>query len=305
MNALQVLRRRHDLLAARAAATAERRAQTALVLGRTLYFAGRAREAVDVFDRALAELPEDATELRLRLHAAFLNGAIWEPDLAERTAQRIEEVRAASFGGGRAGRVLLAILAFYDARAGGSRVDALDAAERALAGGLLVADEDSTALAYAGVVLGVADRFDEALKMWDDVLEFARVRGSVLAFATASSFRAKAAQLAGRLFEAEADARNAADAAAAHGLEVGLPWAVSFLADALLDRGDLDGAAAALDRLGVGDEPPLSGHMLWFLDSRARLRMLRGQAQEALDDLLELGRRHGVEFAYDGMLLDV
>jgi predicted ATPase/class 3 adenylate cyclase/ATP/maltotriose-dependent transcriptional regulator MalT len=270
----------------------ERRAQTALVLGRTLYFAGRREEAVDVFDRALAEVPRQSTELRLRLHAAFLNGAIWEPELVERTAERVEEVRAASFGSAPAGRMLLAILAFYDARAGGSRGDATDAAERALAGGLLLAEEDSAAYAYAGMVLSVVDRFDDALRMWDEVLALARARGSVLAFATASSFRAKAAQLAGRLYEAEADARNAADAAASHGLEVGLPWAVSFLADALLDRGDLDGAETALARLGVGDELPTTGHMLWFLDSRARLRMLRGQTREALDDLLELGRRY-------------
>jgi DNA-binding CsgD family transcriptional regulator len=56
-------------------------------------------------------------------------------------------------------------------------------------------------------------------------------------------------------------------------------------------RGDLHGAASTLDLLGLGAEVPDTGHLHWFLHSRARLRILQGLVREGLADLLELGRR--------------
>jgi len=58
-----------------------------------------------------------------------------------------------------------------------------------------------------------------------------------------------------------------------------------------MTRGDLDGAASTLDLLGLGAEVPDTGHLHWFLHSRARLRILQGRVQDGLADLLELGRR--------------
>jgi DNA-binding CsgD family transcriptional regulator len=56
-------------------------------------------------------------------------------------------------------------------------------------------------------------------------------------------------------------------------------------------RGDLAGAASTLDLLGLDADVPDTGHLHWFLHSRARLRILQGRIQEGLADLLELGRR--------------
>jgi DNA-binding CsgD family transcriptional regulator len=97
--------------------------------------------------------------------------------------------------------------------------------------------------------------------------------------------------LRGDLAEAEADAREALDA--------GETWATSarflghslaFLAVALMEQGKLDEAAAALARAGM-DELFDSASMLYLPDSRARLRLLRGDLAGGLEEMLDAGRR--------------
>jgi DNA-binding CsgD family transcriptional regulator len=65
---------------------------------------------------------------------------------------------------------------------------------------------------------------------------------------------------------------------------------VGFLVDALIERGELDEAQAALDRSGIGEE--VAGEMLAqaYLVARRRLRFARGRIDDAVADLAELGR---------------
>src|SRR5919197_4560265 len=58
-----------------------------------------------------------------------------------------------------------------------------------------------------------------------------------------------------------------------------------------MERGDLDGAAAALARVALGEESPETVHLISFRTSRARLRILQGRTREGLAELLELGAR--------------
>ena len=74
----------------------------------------------------------------------------------------------------------------------------------------------------------------------------ARLKGSVLAHANASHALATARYRAGRLSEAVADATAACDAAR-FGWELYQPSARAVLAEALLDRGEVEAAAQALD----------------------------------------------------------
>src|SRR5919197_6730442 len=58
-----------------------------------------------------------------------------------------------------------------------------------------------------------------------------------------------------------------------------------------MERGDLDGAAAALARVALGEESPETVHLISFRTSRARLRILQGRTRDGLAELLELGAR--------------
>jgi tetratricopeptide (TPR) repeat protein len=98
--------------------------------------------------------------------------------------------------------------------------------------------------------------------------------------------------LRGDLAEAEVDAREA--------FAAGEAWAASarysghstaFLADALLEQGKLDDAAAALARAGMGESFPDTARLYYLPESRARLRMLRGDLVVGLEEMLEAGRR--------------
>ena len=271
----------------------QRRAWIALELGRMLFWGegGRALEAVDVLERAIEELPRDESDLRQRLEAALLTIALEEPALYARALERLERLRAQPPDSTLGGRILLAALAYHDARAGASLASCVARAERALAGRPLYGHEAGMGWCHVGFVLANADRFDAARDVYDAALADARARGSVFAFALASLLRGGAAYLRGALVDAEADLRLAIEACEANGLAAGLPTPFAYLADTLIERGDLDGAAGALARVAAGEEFPETVHLISFRTSRARLRILQGRTREGLAELLELGRR--------------
>jgi DNA-binding CsgD family transcriptional regulator len=92
----------------------------------------------------------------------------------------------------------------------------------------------------------------------------------------------------GELADAEADAQGALDAS-------GEGWftaPVGFLADALIERGELEAAEAAFVRYDLTDAlfPNLLVANL-LLDARGRLRCAQGRYEEGLADLLAVGER--------------
>jgi DNA-binding CsgD family transcriptional regulator len=95
----------------------------------------------------------------------------------------------------------------------------------------------------------------------------------------------------GDLGEAEADARAALAIADAWGPSARFAGhAAAFLADALMEQGKLDEAAAALARAGVDTSLATSTRLLFLRDSGARLRILRGDPAGGLAEMLDLGR---------------
>src|SRR5207247_9710083 len=135
------------------------------------------------------------------------------------------------------GRILLAALAYHDARAGAALSSCVARAERALAGGPLHGHEAGMGWCHVGFVLVNADRFDAARDVYDAALADARARGSVFAFALACLLRGGAAYLRGALLDAEADLRLAIEACEANRLAAGLPTPFGGLADTLTAPG--------------------------------------------------------------------
>jgi DNA-binding CsgD family transcriptional regulator/tetratricopeptide (TPR) repeat protein len=267
-----------------------RRAEASLLLGHQLLLLLRVEEADAVFTEALDELAGVDAELERLLEGWLIDNDWFAPTLHHKALERLERVRSRPADATVGEKLLLSQLAVHDARIGAPAAVTVPLAHRALAGGTLIREQ--TAFVFPCIVLAQADR-EEVLAVYEDVLAEAHRRGSTAVWAAAKVFRAQTFVLRGDLAEAEAEAREA--------LAAGETWATSarflghslaFLAAALMEQGKLDDAAAALARAGT-EEAFDSAYMLYLPDSRARLRLLRGDLAGGLEEMLEAGRRFG------------
>ncbi len=143
---------------------------------------------------------------------------------------------------------------------------------------------NAPSLAFVGVVLAFtwADRLDEATRVLDHAVDLARRVGSAIDYASAMTLRARVHQRAGRLNEAEADARAA--------LEIPLDGGWFFargaapLIGSLLDQGRVDEAVEVLVSAGLDGAIPDAPSMSPVLLTRMRLRAIRRDYPGALAD---------------------
>ncbi len=165
---------------------------------------------------------------------------------------------------------------------------AVPLARRALSGGTLIKGATEAALFVApAIVLALAD-LDEAVVAYDDALAEAHRSGSIDTFAATKIFRAQAFVWRGELADAEADCREALRRHRDVGDVVApLAFLAPFLADALMEQGKLEEAAAALARV---ESLPDSGRPFPLADSRARYRLLRGDLAGGVEEQLAAGR---------------
>jgi DNA-binding CsgD family transcriptional regulator/tetratricopeptide (TPR) repeat protein len=265
------------------------RARTALLLGRQLFFLHRVDESVGAFKRGIEELAGADAELGRLLEVGLINNAIMEPRLYPVALERLEQLRDEPADKTVGQKMVLAMLAYNDARANLPAVEAVALARRALADDeLLAAENGGVPFISACMVLAMAD-LDEALEIYDASLADAHRRGSVFAFAAAKVFRAETYLYRGELVEAEVDGREALAACDAWGIGIAAGWLIGYLADVLMEQGKLEDAAAVLARGGFAGDPA-TAHAHWFHDSRARFRILRGDLRQGLEETLEAGR---------------
>ncbi len=268
-----------------------RRAETALLLGRQLFLL-RGKEADAVYNQALVELAGADPELERLLESALITSTIFVPSLHREALERLARVRSRPAHATLGEKTLLALLAYHDARAGAPAAVAVPLARRALAEGTLIKEElFGATFVLPCAVLAMAD-LDEVLAIYEDSLADAHRRGSTFAFAITKLFRAQTYVLRGDLGEAEAEAREALAAGEAWGTSARfLGHSAAFLAEALMEQGKLDEAAAALARTGIGQSlPEDDSRLLYFPDIRARLRLLNGDLVGGLEEMLDTGR---------------
>jgi DNA-binding CsgD family transcriptional regulator len=283
--AIEHLQEAHEL-----SASPVERARVALLLGRQLFLL-RGDEADAVFIEALDELSGADAELERLLEAGLITNDLFSPSLHGSALERLERVRGRPAAETIGEKLLLSLLAYHDARAGAPADDIVPLVRRALADGKLVRGNVSGALFAICTVLAMAD-LNEVLSVYDDLLAEAHRRGSVFAFAAVKVFRSQALVWRGDLAGAETDAREALAAAAAWGASARFSGhGAAFLADALMEQGKLDEAEAALARADFGGALPDSARLLYLRDSSARLRLLRGDLEGGLAEMLDAGRR--------------
>jgi DNA-binding CsgD family transcriptional regulator/tetratricopeptide (TPR) repeat protein len=229
----------------------------------------------------------------MELETQLIGIARHEPELQALAAERLERLRTSlpRLSSGR--EVVLANLASEAARSGVGRAEAVDHAERALAGGSLLRAHFDPEFIFAVGTLTSADRLDEALRLYAEAIEDARERGLAIQFCVASCFRSAVAFQRGALADAVADAELCLGAIESNGLEMIRPGASAFLAQALIERGEvtrarqaLDSARAAVDAI----ESTIPMHISYF-DARARLRLVDGDHEQAFHELVARGRR--------------
>jgi DNA-binding CsgD family transcriptional regulator len=265
------------------------RAETASLLGAQLFYLHRLDESNAVFSEGLDELAGADPELERILEAGLIGNGIFHPPLQESAARRLGEVRRRVADSTLGEKMLLGLLAFHDTRAGAPAAVTVPVARRALAGETLLKSEAAGgSLIRAGIVLAMADE-DEALALYDAVLTEAHLSGSITAFASAKYFRAQALVFRGDLAEAEYDVAEAAAACREWGFHLLDPY-VHIQADSLMEQGRLDEAAKVFAESDWAAWTPDDAPTYPARNTRARLRVLRGDVEGGLGELLDAGR---------------
>jgi DNA-binding CsgD family transcriptional regulator/tetratricopeptide (TPR) repeat protein len=164
-----------------------------------------------------------------------------------------------------------------------------------------IVEEGPMSLVTTALHLGLfwLDRLDDDLSVLDAAVATAQRRGSTADLAIAYATRAVVHRRAGRLGEAEADARTALAAGGESGWAGGGEGAIIPLAGTLIDRDRLDEADSLLDDREIPDTP----HMNFLLLERMRLRGAQGRRDEALGDWTEYVRRSERIFGIDSVVL--
>ena len=272
------------------------RAQTALSGARALGLAGYFDDAVDLC-RSVVDSPDGVTaELLAPLEVELLCSTLLDASTVAAARamlhRRIADPDAPPMWG-----ILAALEGMSEGRPA-AETSALLAA--AVATGVLDDHPDSLLGTIAKFMLVHNGDPGAAVEHCGALIDVARPRGWLIALAHGSFLRALALFRAGRVREAEADARLAFDFKMANSPPAALVWGLLPLVDALTELDELAEAdvvlAAALRR---GDPPPdvLSAPML--RESRARLRLAQLRPAEAHADLVvaadtweRLGVRH-------------
>jgi DNA-binding CsgD family transcriptional regulator len=264
------------------------RADIAIELARASLVAGR-RDAAALLVRAAEDVrPSDPVlSARLEIEATGVERALGVAPEARR--RRLRGLRDQLPPGSPAQRLVLAGLAFENATAGTSAAEAARLADDAFAAGRLLAEEgpESPNVIMAANALSFCDRFDQARDILDAGLAAARAGGSATGAAFCSCFRSHLALRLGAVQEAEALARDALTLGRPPLHEILRPIAMSFLAEALIERGELAEPEAGLAGAGAGGDL----NATYMLATRGWVRVSRGAHASGLADLLEAGER--------------
>jgi DNA-binding CsgD family transcriptional regulator len=272
-------------------------AQAARLLARLLTLAARWPEAVALLDREVRSMERVDPELALALanDRAFVTRHTPAP--IEDRRKGVEEVRrllgpAIAHPRTPAERAAVINLAVDETSLCQPAGKVVEMVELALSGDLLLREEtsDSPLFIVAAEILLYADQLDAAYEQFTAGLEDARARGSVSGFVMSCCFRAHTAFRQGRVLAAETDARaslETEDTVLPHFL----PTQLAALIDALMSRDQLQAAANELARHRLDGALTDEYHAAFLLDSRARLRLAQGRADDALADALDAGRR--------------
>jgi DNA-binding CsgD family transcriptional regulator len=259
------------------------RARLAIDLAQALRLAGDLAEALKVLEEARERLGDEDRELALWLEAEIAVASHTGLPAADWIG-RLAAVVASATGPTPAERSLRALYSYAAAASGKLGAPEVETLARSALPTAPASPAPLILLQTAAAGLAMAGRPGEALAVLDQALDQARRLGDSSQFGFLSLTRTWVALRAGRVHEAEADAR-AALASCEQG-PYNLAYAIGSLVAALIERGELEPAHATLAEHGLAQTRnlgPLPGATL--LNARGRLRRLQGRLEDALADL--------------------
>jgi DNA-binding CsgD family transcriptional regulator len=276
------------LRAALAAATDVReRVQIARELAVPLLHRGHVEQAVAILERSMDELGDTDRELSLELQSDLINAGRVHPELRPGALARARRLCYAGLPGSTFGeRLALAAVAGEADAVAATADEAIACARRALADDRLLSEvgPESPSYWYAVTGLVLADACELAEPAVEAALVDARRRGSKLGSALGYCFRSLLEYRTGRLREAESDARHAIEIAPANRWAA-RTYALAFLIDVLLDRGQPEEAARVLAASGTPETaPPLLPYLV-LRQNRGRLRIASGDVEAGEADM--------------------
>ena len=268
------------------------RAVVALELAQALENRGLDIEAAEVIRSALTERQNlKDPELELRLEAALVSAAAsdargYAPDVVDVYGRLLVDVPD-----GEAGQIVQAFAAGAAAWAGAPADVAVELARQACQRGLLQS-EQWDAIGRCMWALILCERYEEVSAHLAELSRTVERRGHARGLALVAQLQANRAERLGSLAEAESDARLALEILEQGEIAVGnLGRILCSLVDVLVARGELDEAEAALSLMPATDWPPHLG-CLSTLAARGRLRLAQDRPDDALEDLLTVGRQY-------------
>ena len=220
---------------------------------------------------AIAEVAADDPDLTLRLRGLLV--------LAGRDAGAPEPAGDTPAEADFLGHLVLARM-----EPGVRAAEIADLARRAARHADALATGETTFLGFTGMFLGLVwtDQLEAAERIAGRAIAGARRRGAAAFFANASTERAHARRCAGRLRDAEADARTALDATL--DAEWSFARGLAPLLTTLVCQGRADEAARELARARLDGEIPESPPMVAVLLARMWVRAARREHASALAD---------------------
>jgi ATP/maltotriose-dependent transcriptional regulator MalT len=265
----------------------------ALVVGQealALIIAEKMEQAVAVLEAGIAEFGDTDPEVSMALEAALFGVAVLVASARSRLLDRVEMMQSRVLGDTPASRMLLAALATWALSENRPRVEVRDLSLRAIAGGRLLEEQGSSSQLFYMAInpLSFCGEFELAEFWLDRALKDAQDRGSMIASAIASCWRAWPSWLQGDLTATEGYVRAGLTPG---GNEAAIPsWALGAIPPlivVLIEQGRLNEAEELLrsfpPSISASDSLFAKG-LLW---AQARVALARGAPADALDAALE------------------
>jgi len=267
---------------------AEQRLRGTLLLAARLAQSHRPAEAADLIEDQLPRLA-DRPDLCATAEAALVN--VTRPyETRGRAAPVVARLRRRVEEGDERDPAVLSAIAVEMVIAAEPAERTARVAERALAGldWARMGSEWSGYLAARSLVR--AEDYDGALRALNSAEEAAHARGSAIELGGALAFRAELYLLMGDLANAEVDARTVLEIAAGSGGHVAEAFAVTWLTEALVERGELAEAEDVVERGAAAAEATRVYATAQLLLARGRLRLAQGRVEDGIEALRESGR---------------
>jgi DNA-binding CsgD family transcriptional regulator len=247
-------------------------------------------DAVRVLEVALDDLGDTDRPLNQDLESSLLGFAALQLSTRPTHRRRLARVREQKLGDSPTERSLLAQLAWWSCMEGEHADVVGELADRASAGGRLLAELGSESPTFYCVpnTLLYSDSLEPARYWLNQAMADAREHRSAAGYAWASSLRAELSYRVGELADAEADARAALTAGGGVGSVLG-PRVLATLAKVLIERRQLPDAAALLSQCKTqfGLDQPATATYLPY--AHGHLETAAGNWRAAADSFLRLG----------------